>query len=112
VPAGVELLDARAGTRRTIDRRGGGVARAGRTLLVSGGRYSSAGRGVRGYRLDGRRRFSLLRRQRVQNVEVYSSRFAYAIGPRDVWVIDVRRGRVVHHARRTRSRDVELLPRR
>ena len=95
-PNGVVLVDTQTQSRTTIDRSAGDARVSGRTLLTFDGRPVAAGSGigVRGYRLDGRRRFQVLRGERIANVKV-TGRFAYALGNSGVAVIDTRSGSVV-----------------
>jgi hypothetical protein len=95
-PNGVVLVDTQTQSRKTIDPSAGGVRVNGRTLLTFDGRPVAAGSGigVRGYRLDGRPRFQVLRGEHVANVKV-TGRFAYALSNSRVAVIDTRSGSVV-----------------
>jgi hypothetical protein len=93
-PAGVELIDTRARRRTTLERRANGVAQAGRTLLAFGGRTG----GVRAFSLGGRPRWGVLGGRWIRDVQVWGAR-AYAIGPRGLAVIDLRRHRVVRRSR-------------
>jgi hypothetical protein len=98
-PAGVELLDIEARTRETIDRAAGEVRVSGQTLLTFEGKPFARGQGIgiRGYGLDGDRRFRLLTGEHVAGVEI-AGRFAYALGPGGVAIVDPRAGRVVHRS--------------
>lgn len=102
-PAGVELIDTRSWTRRTIAPRGGAVRRAGRELLVFDGGYVLPrlvrGIGLRAYGLRGRPLWRVLRGERISNVQV-AGRFAYAIGSRGLAVVDLRERKVVTRTRR------------
>ena len=95
-PQGVVLVDTRAQSRETIDPSAGAARANGGTLLTFDGRPVAAGSGigVRGYRLDGRRRFQVLRGEHIANVKV-AGRFAYALNNSGVAVIDTRSGSVV-----------------
>jgi hypothetical protein len=98
-PNGVVLIDAETQSRKTIDPSAGEARVNGRTLLTFDGRPVAAGSGigVRGYRLDGRRRFQVLRGEHVADVEV-AGRFAYALGNSGVAAIDTRSGSVVRRS--------------
>ena len=95
-PNGVVLVNTQTQSRKTIDPSAGEARVNGRTLLTFDGRPVAAGSGigVRGYRLDGGRRFQVLRGEHVADLEV-TGRFAYALGNRGVAVIDTRSGSVV-----------------
>jgi hypothetical protein len=96
-PRGVELVDTRSWSRRTLQRRAGGARpAAGRVLVFDGGLRPrrGLGMGVRAYDRSGRQRLHLLGRESIQNVQV-AGRFAYAIGPKGLRVIDIRAGKVV-----------------
>jgi hypothetical protein len=108
---GVEILDLRSRRRRVIDPRAGAVAVARGTVLAYAGGYPGvrgARTGVRGYSPGGRRRFAVLRRQHIWNVQVAGG-VAYALGPGGVWALDARSGRVISRAPAIRDADVELL---
>jgi hypothetical protein len=85
-PNGVELINARRESRRTIDRKAGAARLVKGTVLTYDGRR----RGVRGYAPDGERRFRLLGGKRIAKVEA-AGRFAYAIRRDGVAIIDHRR---------------------
>jgi hypothetical protein len=97
-PAGVELVDTEAHTRRIIDSAGGGVRYAqGRLLVFDGGdgvQRSPAHRGLRVYDTRGRLRYRRLRGKHVWNVQVRGGR-AWLLGSTGVTVMDVRSGKVL-----------------
>jgi hypothetical protein len=100
-PRGVELLDIEARSRETIDRSAGEVRVSGGTLLAFEGLPFARGHGlgVRGYGLDGRRRFRLLKGEHIGDVEI-AGRFAYAlIRGGGVAIIDTRSRSVVHRSK-------------
>lgn len=107
--AGVQILDTETNRLEPIDREAWRVRVAGRTLLAIGARPSQEAPavGIRGYDLDGRRLFWVLRRARVAGVEV-GGRFAYAFTDRGFAIIDVRSGRVVERSSAGR-RGLDLL---
>jgi hypothetical protein len=83
------LVDTAKWRSRTLDSRASGAAFAAGRLLAYG-----TGIGLRGYTLDGRRIFHLLKGQRVLDVQLAADR-AYVRTPRAVRVVDVGRGKVV-----------------
>jgi hypothetical protein len=97
MPKGVELIDLREDERRRIDPGAGGAVVAGERLLTYDGRapVSPGGsKGIRGYDLSGRRRFTLLPGEVVHRLDVLG-RFAYAQTRAGLRVIDLRRREVV-----------------
>lgn len=98
-PLGVEVLDTERERRRMIDPGAGQARVSNRTILTFGRRRSSrsTGIGVRGFSRTGRRRFWLLRTQRIRAVEI-KGRFAYVLLPDAVAVINVSSGTVVSRA--------------
>ena len=110
-PTGVALVDTRTWSVRVIARRAGAVRRVGNRLLVYDGRHPSlrpaAGSGLRVYDRAGRLRHTLLRGERVGDVQVAGAR-AYARTRRGLRVIDLRRNRVIASLPRER-RDVDLI---
>jgi hypothetical protein len=100
-PRGVELLDTEARSRETIDGSAGEVRVSGGTLLAFEGVPFARGQGLglRGYGLDGRRRFRLLKGEHIGDVEI-AGRFAYAlVRGGGVAVIDTRSRTVVHRSK-------------
>ena len=98
LPKGVELIDAAAGTRRTIDPQAGIARRAGSLVLTADGRapdQSGASRGLRAFDLAGRPRFRMLTSRAVSEVQV-AGPYAYARTGGKIRVIDLRARRVVH----------------
>jgi hypothetical protein len=115
-PHGAQLVDTRTGRRRTLAPRAGEVRLVGGTLLTLDGGGTLNGvrapsrNGLQGFTRNGRRRFSLLRGQRVWDVQV-SGRYAWAIATNGVTVVDVRRGKALSHSpRRLRDGVVFLNP--
>jgi hypothetical protein len=110
-PAGAIVVDTRNWTARTIARRAGAVLRAGDDLLVYDGRHPSVrprrGGGLAVFDRAGRHRYTVLRGERVGDVQVAGTR-AYARTARGLRVVDLRRGRVVARLPRER-RDVDLI---
>ena len=110
-PAGAIVIDTRDWTARTIARRAGAVQRAGDDLLVYDGRHPVVrprrGGGLAVFDLAGRHRFTVLRGERVGDVQVAGAR-AYARSTYGLRVVDLRRGRVIARLPRER-RDVALL---
>jgi hypothetical protein len=110
-PAGVTLVDTRTWTTRKIAGRAGAARLANGRLLVFDGRHPSlrpaAGSGLRIYDADGRPRRTLLRGQRVGDVQVAGAR-AYARTSRGLRVVDLRGGGVIARLPRER-RDVDLI---
>lgn len=95
LPRGVELIDRLGDSRRMLDARAGALAVAGERLLTYDGRFTPGGtRGLRAYDLAGRRRYTLLRDEVVNRVEVLGG-FAYAFTPAGLRVVDLRERRVV-----------------
>ena len=91
---GVLLLDVATGESRMLDRFATGATRANATLLTYGGNE------LRGYRLDGSRRFMVLAGTDTGYVQV-AGRHAY-VGTNNstrFTVLDIERGRVVGRAR-------------
>ena len=111
---GVELVDLRQRRRRIVEPRAGAVAVGRATVLAYDGgvqRQPHPARiGVRGYRGDGRRRFTVLRGRHVWNLQVAGAR-AYAFAAGGVSTIDLRSGRVVRTAPAIADADVEILHR-
>jgi hypothetical protein len=111
-PDGVELLDIGAPSRETIDPSAGEVHVSGGTLLAFEGKPFARGPGigVRGYALDGHRRFRLLTGEHIADVETVG-RFAYALGRgRSVTVIDTRSGTVLDRSRSRFHGDLLTAP--
>jgi hypothetical protein len=104
VSTGVLLLDVATGKSQMLDQWSSGTARAGDTLLVYGRDE------LRGYRLDGTRRFTLLEGTDTGYVQV-AGRHAY-VGSHNSTrfaIVDVEKGRVVGRAR-TAKPTVLLAP--
>jgi hypothetical protein len=114
-PRGVEIIATRSRTRRPVDRRAGEARFARGTLLTFSGlrahpRFSRR-IGVRAHSRTGRRRYQLLRGERVWNVQV-AGRHAWAIGTNGVTVFRVRSGRIVSRSpRRLDAAEIEFLTR-
>lgn len=106
---GVELIDTRRWTVRTLSERAGGAAVAGDTVLVYGGAFAAGApfsaddgprvTGLRGFGAGGREHFSILRSREVGHVQT-AGRYAYATarGPVGVTIVDAATGRVVAEA--------------
>ncbi len=104
--AGVELIDARTWSVRTVSDRAGAVAVAGETLLVYGGPFSAGGSfsadngpavtGLDGFTSAAEHRFRLFPSRHVGHVET-AGRYAYATsrGGEAVDIIDTAAGRSV-----------------
>jgi hypothetical protein len=102
-PTGLELVDTRAWTARTIDRDADSFSVAGGTLLATGSRWTTAsvlhtGTGLAAYTLDGRRRFRLFKKQEVWIGQVYGTRAFVSLTqgyePSVYRVVDLGQGRV------------------
>jgi hypothetical protein len=102
-PAGLELVDTRAWTAKTIDRDADSFSVAGDTLLATGSRWTTAsvlhtGTGLAAYTLDGRRRFRLFKKQEVWIGQVYGTRAFVSLTqgyePSVYRVVDLGQGRV------------------
>jgi hypothetical protein len=92
---GVELIDPQRGTRRLLERRAGNVRMTAGTLLLSDGDIRERpGFGLKGFTLNGRPRFHVLKNEAVWQV-LTNGRFAYARTNRGLRVVDVRLGKVV-----------------
>jgi hypothetical protein len=110
-PAGAVVIDTREWTARTISRRAGAAIRAGDAVLVYDGRHPGGaprrGDGLHVHDGAGRLRYTVLRGERVGDVQV-AGRRAYARTARGLRVVDLRRGRVIARFPRVR-RDVALV---
>jgi hypothetical protein len=110
-PAGAIVVDTRDWTARTIAKRAGAVLRAGDDLLVYDGRHPGGpprhGGGLAVFDRAGRPRFTVLRGERVGDVQVAGSR-AYVRTRDGLRVVDLQRGRVIARVRGGR-RDVALI---
>jgi hypothetical protein len=110
-PAGAVVIDTRDWTARTISRQAGAAIRAGDAVLAFDGRHPSGaprrGEGLPVYDRSGDHRYTVLRGERVGDVQVAGAR-AYARTARGLRVVDLRRGRVIARFPRV-QRDVALL---
>jgi hypothetical protein len=98
VPSGVQVVDTRRWTARTIARRASAARLAAGRLLVYQPSQTMVGAGLGIHTRPGRRLHHLLG-NRALDVQT-AGRRAYAIGQRAVRVVDVRSGKVVHTAKR------------
>jgi hypothetical protein len=104
-PAGLDLVDTRSWTARTIDPGASGLVRAGGLLLATGESWDSdndrrSAIGLTAYGLDGRRRFRLLDGRQVWVAWVHGDRAVLGVVARDgrerpLRTVDLRRGAVI-----------------
>lgn len=108
VPSGVQMVDTRRWTARTIAGRASAVRITAGRLLAYQPSHTMVGAGLGIHTRTGRRLHHLLGTSAL-DIQA-AGRRAYAIGQRAVRVVDVRSGKVVHTARRPRGvGEVELL---
>jgi hypothetical protein len=88
VPAGATLVSTATWQARTIDTNARGTRFTARRLLAHGRT------GLRGYTLDGRQTFHLLKSRPIRDVQVAAG-LAYVHTPSAVRVVDVERGKLV-----------------
>jgi hypothetical protein len=91
--AGATLVDAADWGSCLLDAKGAGAAVTGDRILVYGARDPRA-LGLRGYDVEGREAFDLLRGEQVWDVHATGAR-AYVRTPNAVYVVDVRLGEIV-----------------
>lgn len=108
VPSGVQVVDTRRWTARTIAGRASAARIAAGRLLAYQPSQTMVGAGLGIHTRTGRQLHHLLG-TRALDVQA-AGRRAYAIGQRTVRVVDVRSGKVVHTARRPPGvAEIELL---
>jgi hypothetical protein len=106
-PAGVQIVDTKRWTVRTLDPGGSTVVVADGTLLVTGGSFRTTdrattwtGMGLVAYGADGARRFQLFARQRAYVSFVSGGRAYVSVGDAAASIVDLASGQVVGSAPR------------
>ena len=101
-PMGVEVINTKTWTSRSIQRNAGAARSFARGLLVYDAEYdpdaSRRGIGLRAYRPDGRKLFHVLGREKVWDVQVAGS-YAYAFSATLLHVVDLNSGKVVSRSK-------------
>jgi hypothetical protein len=110
LPRGVEFVDTRARTRKTLARPAGAARAADGLVLTYNGATRRRGRpdGVRAFDGRGRLRYRVLRGRWIEDLVVAGSR-AYAIGAGWIWTIDARSGRVLARSSSNPKVTIDLL---
>jgi hypothetical protein len=103
-PSGLELVDTRTWTVRTLDRNTSGIMLAGGRLIATGYRYDSDDGNPKGYGLTiygpgDRRPMHLMGSDEVWSVQVHGD-LAYVPHASGYSVVDLRANRVLRHERR------------
>jgi hypothetical protein len=107
-PAGVQIVDTKRWTVRTLDPGGSTVVVADGTLLVTGGSFRTTdrattwtGMGLVAYGADGARRFQLFARQRAYVSCVSGGRGYVSVGDAAASIVDLASGQLVGSAPRS-----------
>jgi hypothetical protein len=112
-PSGLNVIDTHTWTSQGVDPRADSAVVARDALLSSGSSWDSgkqqlAGNGLRVYGPDGRKRFQLLGKRAIVQIEVLGSRaFVQRVGQDLVyWVVSLKSGRVLRTIRGRQLPDV------